>query len=121
MEYLTEEYYNTLPIAVQEILDQSEGDMDYELCKRQVKQLNAIGWDADYGLDGMITSVGKLDVNNLKTEVEKASEAIEKADEMVCDMLNKSKYASDEFKQSQRISNALFNIKSAIAALKDEL
>lgn len=60
MDFLTEDYYYTLPSEVQQILDQSEGDMDYELCKKQVEQLNAIGWDADYGLDGVINSVGKL-------------------------------------------------------------
>lgn len=60
MKFLTEDYYNTLPSEVQKILDQSEGNMDYDLCRRQVEQLNAIGWDAEYGLDGEIHSVGKL-------------------------------------------------------------
>ena len=57
---LTAETYDTLPDNVKAILDQSQGDMDYELCVKQVAQLNAIGWDADYGLDGEINSVYKL-------------------------------------------------------------
>ena len=51
--------YDSLPENVKAILDQSVGDMDYNLCAKQVKQLNAIGWDADYGLDGLISNVYK--------------------------------------------------------------
>ena len=56
---MTEEMYDSLPKNVRAILDQSVGDMDYNLCAKQVKQLNAIGWDADYGLDGAITVIQK--------------------------------------------------------------
>ena len=57
---LTAETYDTLPDNVKAILDLSQGDMDYELCAKQVAQLNTIGWDADYGLDGEINSVWQL-------------------------------------------------------------
>lgn len=60
--FLTDEYYESLPQEVREILDQSTGDIDYELCAYQVRQLNAIGWDGSYYLDGGIHSVWKLDV-----------------------------------------------------------
>lgn len=122
MEYLTGEYYDTLPIAVQEILDQSEGDMDYELCKKQVKQLNDIGWDADYGLDGVIHSVGEQKINELlEHEVNKAIKAIENADEIVSDKLNKSEHASEDFKDAQRLSNALLRAKNMLDLVKYEL
>ena len=57
---LTAETYDTLPDNVKAILDLSQGDMDYELCAKQVAQLNIIGWGADYGLDGEINSVWQL-------------------------------------------------------------
>ena len=121
MEYLTEEYYNTLPSEVQQILDQSEGDMDYDLCKRQIEQLNAIGWDGEYGLDGVIHSVGELKVYNLKDEVEKVYDIIQNVDEVVTNNLCKCEHASEEFKTNQRISNALLNVIRAIDTLRYEL
>ena len=57
---LTNEVYESLPDEVKEILDQSQGDNDYELCAKQVAQLRSIGWDGEYGLDGEINSVWKL-------------------------------------------------------------
>ena len=60
MQYITVEVYDSLPENVKLILDQFPGDSCYDHCKKQIKQLNEIGWDADYGLDGIIHSIGKM-------------------------------------------------------------
>lgn len=58
--FLTEEYYLALPFEVKEIIDQSIGDLDYQLCCKQIEQLRSIGWDGDFGLDGELSHVWKL-------------------------------------------------------------
>ena len=60
MQYITAKVYDNLPKNVKLILDKSVGDSCYDHCKKQIKKLNKIGWDADYGLDGLIHSIGKL-------------------------------------------------------------
>lgn len=58
---------------------------------------------------------------NIKTELEKVSIIIESIDESINDRLNKGEYASDDFKQNQRISNALLRVLQAVELLKHEI
>lgn len=58
---------------------------------------------------------------NIKTELEKVSIIIESIDEAINDRLNKGEYASDDYKQNQRISNALFRVIQAIELLNYEI
>jgi len=63
----------------------------------------------------------QLEEKVLTNLIDKAQEAIEQADEIVCDRLNSSEYASEDFKQAQRFSNAIHRINNAIEAAKYEL
>lgn len=53
--------------------------------------------------------------------VKKAENIIESADELVSNNMVKSQHGSEDFKEYQRISNALLNVIRAIDALKYEL
>lgn len=57
----------------------------------------------------------------LEHEVNKAIKAIDNADEIVSDRLNKSEYASEDFKRYQRLSNALLRAKNMLDGVKYEL
>ncbi len=52
--------YEDLPKEVLDILDQCTGDEDYEDCKRIIKELNTIGWTADFGLSAELLDFQKL-------------------------------------------------------------
>ncbi|MDA3780345.1 MAG: hypothetical protein PF487_09050 [Bacteroidales bacterium] len=62
-----------------------------------------------------------MDLNELKEQVQKASNIIESVDEVVTNELVKSQHASDKFKENQRISNYLLRVIRAIDDLKFEL
>lgn len=57
----------------------------------------------------------------IEEELKKASNIIENIDEIVTNNLTKNNYASEEYKNNQRISNALLNVIRAIDTLKYEL
>jgi len=57
----------------------------------------------------------------VESRFEKAMRAIEEIDEVVCDRLNESEYASEDFKNAQRLSNAILNVKNAMEIVKYEL
>ena len=63
----------------------------------------------------------QLEEKLLTNLIDKAQEAIEQADEIVCDRLNKAKHASESMKQAQRIINAIRKINNLIEAAKYEL
>lgn len=47
--------YDKLPTDVRQIIDQFRDGTDaYKECERIISELNNIGWDADYGLDGIL-------------------------------------------------------------------
>ena len=47
--------YNKLPTDVRQIIDNFHEERDqYKECSRIISELNNIGWDADYGLDGIL-------------------------------------------------------------------
>lgn len=54
--------YDNLPLEVQSILDRycDGGDETYEICEALIKELNAIGYTCDYGLDASPHSLRKL-------------------------------------------------------------
>lgn len=54
------EEFEDLPQNVLDILDQCTGDEDYEDCKRIIKELNEIGWTADFGLSAELFDFKKL-------------------------------------------------------------
>ena len=60
-------------------------------------------------------------MKNLKSQVKKAANIIESVDEIVTNNLVKCEHASKDFKDNQRISNALLNVIRAIDVLKYEL
>ena len=51
----------------------------------------------------------------------KAQEAIEQADEMVCDRLNAAEHASENMKDAQRLSNAILRVKQSMDLVKYEI
>ena len=62
-----------------------------------------------------------MKTTNIKTELEKVSIIIESIDEVINDRLNKDEHASEDFKQNQRISNALLRVLQAVELLKHEI
>ena len=62
-----------------------------------------------------------MEKNKLKEMVQKAENIIEYVDEAVINSLVKSQHGSEDFKENQRISNAVLKAKHAINALKYEL
>ena len=62
-----------------------------------------------------------MNTEKIKVEVKKASNIIENIDEVITNNMNKFPYGSEDFKQNQRISNALLNVIRAIDVLKYEL
>lgn len=59
----------------------------------------------------------QMEENLLTSLIDKAQEAIEQADEIVCDKLNSSEYASEDFKNAQRLSNEILKVKNLIEEL----
>lgn len=56
-----DEVYDKLPLEVQTILDTFDEDKDaYKECQRIVDELKPLGFEADYGLDGVICSITML-------------------------------------------------------------
>jgi hypothetical protein len=62
-----------------------------------------------------------MDLNEIKEQVQKAGNIIESVDEVITNELVNSQHASHEFKENQRISNAVLNVIRAIDNLKHEL
>jgi len=62
-----------------------------------------------------------MEKNKLKEMVQKAENIIEYVNEAVINSLVKSQHRSEDFKENQRISNAVLKAKHAINALKYEL
>ena len=53
--------YDNAPQEVKTILDTYNENKDsYAECERIIKELNVIGWDADYYLDGILFDLTKL-------------------------------------------------------------
>jgi hypothetical protein len=57
---MDEETYERLPDKVKTVLYQLTGSDTYLTCEKVRKDLNKIGWDADYGLSAEITDVWKI-------------------------------------------------------------
>lgn len=53
------ENWEELPQEVQDILFSCQEEVDYEVCKDIVNQLEQIGWTADYDLSAQIFNVKK--------------------------------------------------------------
>ena len=52
--------YDKLPTDVRQVIDYSYDGIDtYKECQRKISELNKIGWDADYGLDGILYNFKK--------------------------------------------------------------
>lgn len=62
-----------------------------------------------------------MNTDEIKKQVQNAAIIIEQIDEQITNDLVKSKHASKEFKELQRISNALLNTIRSIDTLKYEL
>ena len=62
-----------------------------------------------------------MNIQELKKQVNKASNIIESIDESVTNHIVTCKYASDDFKKTQRVSNAILNVTRALDVLKYEL
>ena len=60
-------------------------------------------------------------MKDLLKEVKKAETIIKEVDEIVNENLNKFEHGSEDFKQAQRVSNALLNAIRAIDVVKFEL
>lgn len=57
----------------------------------------------------------------IENQIVIASNIIKGMDENINVILNNSKHGDEDFKKTQRISNALYNVKRAIESLKEEL
>lgn len=56
------EKYDSLPIEIKEVLNTWNDEKNlYKECERIKKELNKIGWDCEYGLDGTIEDVIEID------------------------------------------------------------
>lgn len=59
---MTEQNYLELPLEVQSVINTWDDNEElYAECRRIQLELNDIGWDCDYGLDGEISVVMPLD------------------------------------------------------------
>jgi hypothetical protein len=58
---MTPQEYDNLPQQVKDIVDTFNEELDaYAECKRLIKELNSIGWTADYYLDGILFDIKQL-------------------------------------------------------------
>lgn len=60
------EKYEELPQEVQDILTKYNDVEDYQGCDKLVKELNAVGYTCDYGLDASPYDLRKLDIEGQK-------------------------------------------------------
>lgn len=59
---MTAEDYDNLPEDVKEIVDSyTDEGCKYKECRRIIDELEKIGWTGDFGLDGEIYEVKKLE------------------------------------------------------------
>lgn len=59
---MTEQDFIQLPAEVQSVLNTWDENTDlYAECRRIQAQLNDMGWDCDWGLDGEISTIMPLD------------------------------------------------------------
>jgi hypothetical protein len=60
---MTAEEYEDLPKGIKDITDSWDDNKDlYAECNRIQKELEQKGWTCDYGLDGMVYDVKKVNV-----------------------------------------------------------
>ena len=60
---MTPQEYDNAPQEVKNILDSyNENEDSYKECERIIKELNLIGWTADYYLDGVLFDLEHISV-----------------------------------------------------------
>ena len=85
---MTAESYDALPQNIKDIVDSWDDNKNtYEECRRIIKELEAVGYTADYGLDGELHSVMSFeDANHNHSIVLKAvMERYGGLTDMICD------------------------------------